>query len=251
MSGSIFHRLSTGTEPIPTAAITGISTALILGAFWAFADKQRWEAFGTGGTPPTWAGYWKVQKLGFFRLMSKENLRDHAQLNSEGPRHLSNKLPNREGSRPQINHWTLPQRQAAEVIEAAVLTRLQELPQKYANRHPDILYVGLSATEGKSGTALYAKEGDLSKRSDSAHDPILKDEIAHAHPRENSLHIWLSEADCKEVTRTGWGERFPLSAMHMVHPGWTFIYAPRNMDEMDVVEDIWKAGIAHVTGVSV
>lgn len=74
------------------------------------------------------------------------------------------------------------------------------------------------------------------------------DEIAHVHPAENSLHVWLTRTDTKKVVEAGWGLRFPLASLGMMDEGWTFVYAPRSMAEVDVVENVMKAGIGHLTG---
>lgn len=105
----------------------------------------------------------------------------------------------------------------------------------------------LSRTEGFSAMAVYAKSG-VATRNHEARDGLLGDEIFHSHPEDSSLHVWLSEADCKEVVSRGWGERFPMSAIGLIHQGFAFIYAPRTMEECDVVEEIIRAGIEHVTG---
>ncbi len=79
-------------------------------------------------------------------------------------------------------------------------------------------------------------------------DPILDHEIAHAHPADDSLHVWLSDPDARTVIEAGWGQRFPLT---FVKSGWMMVYAPRNLDEVEMVEEIVRAGIAWITGVEV
>lgn len=222
--------------------ITGASVALF--AFWIAADYQAWIAFGTGGTPPTLSGYWRMTKIRISRLFAKDSLTDSSLLNPIGPKHLDINLPDRTGRRPAVQSRTMPQRQVPQPIDEKVRERLHALPSKYCTEHADILKLDLSHTEGRSTDGIYALE-NLSGRYAGAKDQILKNEIAHAHPADNSLHVWLSEADAREVVRKGWGERFPLS---FVHPGWVFVYAPETTEDVDVIEEIIKAGIAHLTG---
>jgi hypothetical protein len=87
-----------------------------------------------------------------------------------------------------------------------VQARLHGLPRKLCSQYSDLLRLDLSHTEGKSSDGIYARDG-LPRRNVSATDRILQDEIAHVHPAENSLHVWLSQADARKVVSTGWGER--------------------------------------------
>lgn len=116
-----------------------------------------------------------------------------------------------------------------------------------AAEHPELLEVKPSHTEGKSSDGLYCKEG-VTTRNPAAKDKILGNEIAHAHPSENSLHVWLSEADARKVIEAGWGMRFPLP---FIQPGWSMVYAPRDEEELETVKKIVRAGVAWVTGVAV
>jgi hypothetical protein len=116
-----------------------------------------------------------------------------------------------------------------------------------ATAYADLLELKPSHTEGKSTDGLYARKG-LDKLNPVARDRILDHEIAHAHPAENSLHVWLSDVDARKVIESGWGQRFPLT---FVASGWTMVYAPRNGAELEVVEVIVKAGVAWITGVEI
>lgn len=140
----------------------------------------------------------------------------------------------------------MPQRQHPEPIEPSTRESLQSLVRRMASSHPEILEARPSHTEGKSTDGLYARK-DIPTLNPAARDKILDHEIAHAHPADNSLHVWLSDADARKVIESGWGQRFPLA---FVHSGWTMVYAPRNDAELGVVEEIVKAGVGWVTGVT-
>lgn len=181
------------------------------------------------------------------RFFTFDDLKDSSKLSGGGRRYINTPLIIREGQPPKTVSRTLPQRQVSEPLAVAISARLHDIPRTYAAKYPGLLTLDSSITEGHTTDAIYAR-ANLASRKDGAQDRILGDEIAHVHPSENSLHVWLTEADCKTVVAAGWGERFPLASLGMVDQGWTFIYAPRTMQHVDVIEDIVKAGIQNVTG---
>ena len=240
----LVHRIKNDWKTISVALL---GTSLGVGAIWMINDYSAWLAFGTGGTPANFKGYLKITKFRLLRAFSGDDLKDSSRLSSDGTSYLLYNLPPRQDPPPKIISRTLPQRQYPAPLDPAVYKRLHDLPRKYAEKHPDLLILDKSITEGRSTDAIYAKT-ELPGRDANAKDKVLGHEIAHVHPAENSLHVWLLEADAKKVVEAGWGERFPLSSLGMVHNGWTFLYAPRSMDEVDVIEQIIKAAIAHLTG---
>jgi hypothetical protein len=137
----------------------------------------------------------------------------------------------------------MPQRQHPEHIDPSTRARLQTLMEQLSCSHPDILEIKPSHTEGKSTNGLYARR-NLETLNPIAKDRILDHEIAHAHPADNSLHVLLSDPDAKKVIEAGWGEMFPLPLSVKM----TMVYAPRNVAELAVIEDIVHAGIKWVTG---
>lgn len=192
-----------------------------------------------------------MTKLRWRSLRSGQDMRDTAPLkNVDGPQFLPNDLPARSGSRPKIVSRTMPQRQHPAHLDSHLQGRLHAIPSTFCAAHPDILHLALSKTEGYSADAIYAQPS-LPGRHPTAKDKILGDEIAHVHPAENSLHVWLSGPDARLVVEKGWGERFPLSAMGMCHPSWVMVYAPRDAEEVKTVEEIVKAGVGYLTGVKI
>lgn len=102
-------------------------------------------------------------------------------------------------------------------------------------------------------------------------------EIAHFHPIDHSMHVMLAPQDCKLgtslpgtrlnlalsdrgiVIERGWGERHQLSGSAGLHAlpvppnaklpkEYIWIYAPRDLQELAVVEKIIVAGIKYMTG---
>lgn len=78
-----------------------------------------------------------------------------------------------------------------------------------------------------------------------------KREVLHIHESDMSAHVLLSLADAKEVIAKGWGERHRMSST-LLPLQYTFIYLPRNADEMDITVKILEAGIEYAksTGLS-
>jgi hypothetical protein len=244
----MFH--NTEVHILATVGAIGASLA-ILGAVRTISDKEAWTTYGSGGTPPTWKGYARIRLLRVVSYFFPRDLSNASRLSAHLPRYLET-LPRREGSRPPVTHWFLPQRQAPpHMTSQPVRNRLQALCACYAKAYPDLLRVDLSETEGRSTDAIYAKRADMPGRNPAALNRFLGDEICHVHPVDNSLHVWCSDADAKEVVEKGWGLLFPLAPMKIVNAGWVFVYAPRNEKELGVVDKIVRAGIANVTGVAV
>lgn len=64
-----------------------------------------------------------------------------------------------------------------------------------------------SKTEGGTGPAVYVKP-DVETINPFAHKIFF--EVAHVHPADNSLHVYVSPLDAKLVIERGWGQRFPV-----------------------------------------
>ncbi|KAK4939726.1 hypothetical protein LTR10_020010 [Elasticomyces elasticus] len=258
MSSSLttyYHNLTRYVATRPReAALTSTAIAVTLSLAWVLSDFYAWKAFGTGGTPPTWAGYWRMTKIRInrFLLFGKDDLADASNLSSKGSKYLdAGKIPIRQGERPRLIARTMPQRQVPydkRVVAPLVEDRVASMVATFATKYSDILEVRPSKTEGGSTDAIYAKPELPTLNPLAQNNKMLTTEIAHAHPSEGSLHVWLSEADAKTVVEKGWGMRFPL---YFVPKGWAMVYAPRTMEEVDVVETIVKAGIAFIAGVEV
>lgn len=260
MASGAFEQAVSVVRTNPVA--TGLITTAAISIAWTIKDFSDWKSFGTGGTPPTWAGYWRMTKLRVKALLANDDLLDTSVYDkTSGPFHLT-QLPRRGSPRPRLMPRILPQRQVPDrVLSTASRARLHDLVNTLAAARPDVLEVKPSHTEGKTTEGLYARrnsdsDGDDGSSSSSnnpalnplARDKILDHEIGHAHPSDDSLHVWLSDRDAAEVVEKGWGQRFCLP---FVNRGWVMVYAPRNMDEVDVVESILKAAAQYITGVKI
>ncbi|KAK6204164.1 hypothetical protein LQW54_008398 [Pestalotiopsis sp. IQ-011] len=246
MASGAFERAVSVVRTNPVA--TGLITTAAISIAWTIKDFTDWTSFGTGGTPPTWAGYWRMTKLRVKALLANDDLLDTSVYRrSSGPKYLTS-LPKRGSPRPRLMPRILPQRQVPDrVLSTASRARLHDMVNALAAERPDVLEVRPSHTEGKTTDGLYARAG-RPELNPIARDKILDHEIGHAHPSDDSLHVWISDRDAIEVVEKGWGQRFCLP---FVEKGWVMVYAPRNMDEVEVVESILRAAAQYITGVKI
>lgn len=61
------------------------------------------------------------------------------------------------------------------------------------------------------------------------------------------MHVSISPKDAKLVIEKGWGERFGLSGT-ILPVTYTMVYAPRDEEEIKVVERIVRAGVKFMLG---
>jgi hypothetical protein len=142
----------------------------------------------------------------------------------------------------------MPQRQIPEKITLAASLILHNLMQEFASAAPCSPYIETrpSKTEGGTGTAIYVKP-DVETINPVAHKIFY--EVAHVHPAENSLHVYVSPQDAKLVMRRGWGQRFPVN--WLAPPSWIMVYAPRNEEEVEIVREIVRAAVCFSVGQNV
>ncbi|KAH7396830.1 hypothetical protein DE146DRAFT_52355 [Phaeosphaeria sp. MPI-PUGE-AT-0046c] len=212
--------------------------------FWY--DFTSWKRFGTGGTPPTLQGYVKIRRWGLYLLYNRQNLLDPSPIPDTGPSYIKpQRVSYRVGNRPTLTRWTLPQRQAPEKITATASSTLHNLMQEFVSTPAYAAYIEKrpSKTEGGTGPAIYVKP-DVKTINPVAHKIFY--EVAHVHPAENSLHVYVSPQDAKLVMRRGWGQRFPVT--WLAPPSWIMVYAPRNEQEVEVVREIVRAAVCFAVG---
>jgi hypothetical protein len=67
-------------------------------------------------------------------------------------------------------------------------------------------------------------------------------EFAHLHPGPDySLHAMLPLGLAKEATEAGWAELHPVARLGLIPETAVMIYAPRDKDELEVVERLVRA----------
>ncbi|KAF2853220.1 hypothetical protein T440DRAFT_445086 [Plenodomus tracheiphilus IPT5] len=227
-----------------TYIIAGLA---VLSAAIAY-DFKSWQTFGTGGTPPTLHGYLKIHRWGLYLLLHRQNLLDPSPLPTTGPSYLNpQRIPHRAGTRPKLTRWTLPQRQIPGKITPAASYTLHNLMASFANTPPYSTFIDArpSKTEGGTGTAIYVKPDSKDiNLNPSAHKIFY--ELAHVHPADHSLHVYVSPADARLVLERGWGQRFPVD--WLAPPSWIMVYAPRDEEEVEVVREVVRGAVCFAVG---
>ncbi|PSN73514.1 hypothetical protein BS50DRAFT_569038 [Corynespora cassiicola Philippines] len=226
------------------AALACAAVSLTGLTFWA--DFRSWKQFGTGGTPPTLKGYIKIRRWGLYLLFKRQNLLDVSPIPDEGASYLdAESIPVREGSRPSLTRWTLPQRQHPTPISTKTTSYLDNLMQDFATSSTFSPYItsGPSKTEGGTGHAVYIRP-EVDTINPNAHKIFY--EVAHVHPTDHSLHVYASTKDARLVIEKGWGARFPVE--WLAPSSWIMVYAPRDDGEAKVVNDIVRAAVCFAAG---
>jgi hypothetical protein len=182
-------------------------------------------------------------------LYKRQNLLDPTPIPDTGASYIKpQKVPDRVGNRPTLTRWTLPQRQFPEKITPNASSVLQNLMQEFASTSAYSPYIETrpSKTEGGTGPAIYVKQ-HVKTINPVAHKIFY--EVAHVHPSDNSLHVYVSPPDAKLVIKRGWGQRFPVT--WLAPPSWIMVYAPRNEEEVEIVREIVRAAVCFAVGENV
>jgi hypothetical protein len=207
----------------------------VVAAGLAVKDYRRWRALGVGGLPPTPRG-WLTMTVLRIRACRVDPLNTTGWA---GTGHLGGPLAVRPGSRPTVAPYPIPHRQLDQhpdrqftpslTIASFVASRpALTCARSHFETHIDAAFAA-------PGRALHA-DGEVSGG-----------EIAHFH-RDGSLHVVLAQADATEAIANGWGELHPLAGRAAGLPAtYVLLYAPRNPNEVAVVERLLNAAAAHMT----
>ncbi|KAJ7183700.1 hypothetical protein C8R46DRAFT_1308599 [Mycena filopes] len=232
----------------------GVCAALAAAAAFPYI-RTDYQAFLEGGpsyAPQNIRGYIIVLVLALFRQEGK-GVAIYDRL-PEKRCWLPPDLPTREGPRPdttshiiqrQLNQHVDPDF-AAKTLRGTVIQRVQA-------RHTDKTHLSLSKFEFHAEAIFLRPSIPIDDpKNIPSHDTVrrTKREIAHMHDYHDfTLHLALAAQDGKQVLEKGWGQRHPLAGPGVPGPPteWTFIYAPRDEAEVEVVEKIIEAAIGYMT----
>ncbi|KAF7354547.1 Luciferase [Mycena sanguinolenta] len=231
----------------------GLSIALAAAAAFPFIrrDYHTFLEVGPSYAPQNVRGYIIVLVLALFR-QEGTGLAIYDRLPEK--RRWLPELPMREGPRPKTTSHII-QRQldqhvepefAANALKSTVIQRVQA-------RHTDKTHLALSKFEFHAEAIFLRPSIPIDDpKNVPSHDTVrrTKREIAHMHDYHDfTLHLALAAQDGKQVVAKGWGQRHPLAGPGVPGPPteWTFLYAPRNEEEVKVVELIIEASIGYMT----
>ncbi|KAF1953360.1 hypothetical protein CC80DRAFT_494646 [Byssothecium circinans] len=229
-----------------TLHVVSLTLTLILPVLTFLYIRRDYKAFlslGPGGTPPTPLGYTKL------KLLSILCLRDPTHPLPIPPHFRPQKgylssLPPRRGPRPLVR-GIAPQRQQSQRSEPQVYKALVGAMRRLIADPANCLLERTSCFE-KHSSGIFAAT------------PITRTcggEVCHAHPSDGSMHTTLHPADVKIVLEMGWGERHPLArggwCRRFVPREFVLIYAPRDVEEVEVVMRVVGAAVWWVAGIDV
>lgn len=191
-------------------------------------DYTAWMELGPGGLPANVAGWLITTAL---RPCAR---RDPLTVDGASGTGLHWQLEHRPGPRPRMAPYPIPHRQLTERGTPALIDLLTAaVTAEAASDRP--FHLARSRFE-RRGDALYLS--DL--RSASPWICRTKGEIVHVHDTEGSLHVVLQPDDAQTVVSAGWGELHPLAgrAVFGLPETYVFLYAPRDSDDAQMIEQI-------------
>lgn len=229
--------------------------------YWAYTDFWDYMRVGRGGTPSTFAGWWRNKILLLIALVLRADVYGAPYLDpmTEPYRGKLFGLPRRAGKRPVIVGFA-PQRQGNQRVNPETEAAMVAILNRKAAENPDLV-MQRSFFEGH----LCALRKRFPAGVKPAGTPMSFNEwggeICHVHiPDGGSAHIILHPGDAQEVIQAGYGERHPLACCaerwiwrfyhHTIRGtrlplpfNFILFYAPRDADEMAIFERILDAAI--------
>lgn len=232
--------------------ILSIGTSLALGAaIVAYFDYRAYVALGPHGLPDT---FWGWQRQLRMCLKSRKDTTIPAPYDLglvAGthdremflPRTAAGGLSWRPGNKaPRVPGFVAPQRQTTDIASAKTKKAMFSYLDELVGANAGALQTKTSVLEGPV-PAMGMK--DFESMPEARRPQVLTrtaGEMCHIHPPDGSTHLLLSLADQKRVIELGWGRRHRLSGGGLLPWNYTFIYAPRDEEEMVVWRSIVVAG---------
>lgn len=222
-----------------------LSTLAVLTIPRAWRNYKAYLALGPGGVPYNPFG-WLISLAATaisHETLSTRMYNAEAQA-GEGYLEEGGHIPERRGDRPMIGWHCLPHRQINKIPTIEVQKALDAIVEKHITaNHAYITVVPSPHEKLNPGVIIHPEIASPHVVAD-----IAKREIFHVHPSDHSLHVVLSPRDCKLVIEKGYGERHGLSGSPVIPKEYLLIYAPRDEEELAIVERIIVASLKYMTG---
>lgn len=146
-------------------------------------------------------------------------------------------LPLRRGGRPR----TTPTNPHTQLDQQPTDLRLVEELARRAFSLPGVI-------EEPSGISVPGARALVLEASEPAGPPeafLIGREFAHLHPDpDHSLHAMLPTETVAEAVDAGWAEPHPVALRGLIPPTAVMLYAPRDEEELDVIEGLVRASHA-------
>jgi len=147
---------------------------------------------------------------------------------------MGRKLPRRAGSRPR----TTPTNPHTQLDQQPANTRLAEELAKRAFGLPGVV-------EEPSGISVPGARALVLAPDEPAGPPeafLVGREFAHLHPApDHSAHAMLPLDLARAAEGAGWAEPHPVARMGLIPQTAVMLYAPRDDDELAVIETLLRA----------
>jgi hypothetical protein len=146
-------------------------------------------------------------------------------------------LPLRRGGRPR----TTPTNPHTQLDQQPTDLRLVEELARRAFSLPGVV-------EEPSGISVPGARALVLEASEPAGPSeafLIGREFAHLHPDpDHSLHAMLPTETVAEAVDAGWAEPHPVALRGLIPPTAVMLYAPRDEEELDVIEGLVRASHA-------
>ena len=146
-------------------------------------------------------------------------------------------LPLRRGDRPR----TTPTNPHTQLDQQPTDSRLVEELARRAFSLPGVV-------EEPSGISVPGARALVLGPGEPAGPPeafLIGREFAHLHPDpDHSLHAMLPTETVAEAVAAGWAEPHPVALRGLIPPTAVMLYAPRDEEELDVIDGLVRASHA-------
>jgi len=210
---------------------------------WTIDNYNKWLSLGKGGLPYNVFGWLAAMVVHPFRretFSTMEYIKDGNKDTWIDP----TVIPERRGARPLTSWHCIPHRQIDRLPAPSYGEKIVAIFNKHAEANSNLVKVVISPHERTNNAMVI--HPDIPSPHKVAERGLR--EIVHIHPYDYSLHAILAPLDCQLVVEKGWGERHPLSGVIPILPKeYLIIYAPRDEEELQVVERVIVASIGYMT----
>lgn len=238
---------------IKSRPVLSAAGALALGfALVAYHDYRSYIDLGPHGLPNTFWGWYRQLQM---TRISRKDTTAPAPYDLglvAGPHDTTSFLPEsqseglswRPGNKaPEIPGFVAPQEQVTQQATTSMKKAMYKYLDLLAAANAEVVQIQTSVLEGLV-PAMHMK--GFRGMAESVRPKVLEatgGEMCHIHPIDGSTHLMLSLADQKRVIELGWGRRHRLSGGPMLPWNYTFIYAPRNDEEMAAWKTVVHAAV--------
>lgn len=238
----------------PILSATG--TLALAFALVSYHDYRSYVALGPHGLPDTFWGWYRQLQM---TQISRKDTTVPAPYDLAlvaGPHDTTSFLPRsqtkglswRPGNKaPQVPGFVAPQRQTTQQATAAMKKTMYEYFDSLAAVNSGVIQIQTSVLEGPVPAMARKGFGDKAENEQPKVLQATRGEMSHIHPPDGSTHLILSLVDQKRVLELGWGRRHRLSGGGRLPWNYTFVYAPRDEEEMAAWKTIVNAAVRFCT----